>query len=179
MGVLMRNKNHLVKIFAIALMLAACGSDRNKTNILDAADIYNAHPEVFAEILRSRPEPVLEFTRIPARDPRLETTQNKKLIARLRKSFPIEHIDFYPRSKSGRDEVDVVINRYGQNTKWTVVSIVYLSKPLSPPSEGSNMELFDQCDRQSFEWLEQNKKNGPASVFCRINSEWYAYQKIG
>ncbi|NNL88753.1 MAG: hypothetical protein HKP25_06755 [Marinicaulis sp.] len=175
----MQKQIHLISILAISLMLVACDSKKIKPNLLDAADIYNAHPEAFAEIVLSRPKPLLEFTRIPARDPMLETTQNTKLIARLRKNFPIEHIDFYPRSRSGRDEIDVVIKRYGQNTEWTVVSVIYLSKPLSPPSEGSNMELFDKCDHRSVDWLEKNKKKGPALVFCQINSEWYAYQKIG
>lgn len=175
----MRQALLLISIIGIQLLLNACSPERAQPNILDAATIYNTQPAAFAEITLSHPGPIVEFTRIPARDPAKETSANKAILKRLRKSFPVEYIDFYPRSAAGRDEIDVVIKRYGINAEWTVVSIVYLSKPLSPPANDSNMALFDQCDERSLEWLETNKQNGAASVFCQINEEWYAFQKVG
>ncbi len=166
-------------IFLTALLLAGCDSKNDKPDILDAAAIYTEQSDSFVDILLSYPAPFTEFTRIPARDPAKEVLTNKRFITRLRKTIPVEFIDFFPRSEAGRDEIDVVIKRYSANNYWTVVSLIYLSKPLSPASDEPNKALFDKCDDRSTAWLELNKEQGPVTAICRINEHWYAVQKIG
>ena len=175
----MRQSRFLMLIIGTLIWINSCAPEGGRPNILDAARIYNSQPDAFAEIILTHPGSITEFTRIPARDPAKETSANKLLLKRLRKAFPVEFIDFYPRSASGRDEINVVIKRYGLNSEWTVVSVIYLSAPLFPPEKDSNNALFDQCDDRSLEWLKNNAKNGPVSVFCQINENWYAFQKVG
>lgn len=164
-------------IIILLLCVSAC-SGGNNPNILDAAATYKDNTGAFADILASYPGPYKDFTRIPARDPAKETPADNRFLKQLRKTFPVEFIDFFPRSGAGRDEVNVVIKRYGMNTRWTIVSLVYLSEPLAQPEAGSNMTLFDDCDTRSLDWIETHKTNGSISVFCRIDRNWYAFQQV-
>ena len=168
-----------VLIAGMHMGLGACSLEGSRPTILDAAAIYRAQPELFAEILDAQRGRLSEFTRIPARDPAKETAANKALLKRLRKDMPVEFIDFFPRSASGRDEVSVVIKRYGITADWTVVGVVYMSIPLSAPQGQSNDRLFDNCDSRVLEWTDEKSKSGSVSVFCRLNTNWYAFQKVG
>ncbi len=161
-----------------AFMAAGCGSGGDDPNILDAAAIYEANSKVFASIRISYPGPFREFTRIPARNPANETRKDNAFIKQLRKDFPVEFIDFLPLADTGKDEIDVVIKRYGIDARWTVVSLVYSEIPLPPPGKGSNAALFDTCDERALEWFEKDHDTGIISAFCKINEYWYAYQSI-
>ena len=168
-----------VKLAISSLLLGAGAcSGGNNPNILDAAEIYKDNTGAFADILSSYPGPHKDFTRIPARDPAKETPADNQFLKQLRKTFPVEFIDFFPRSGAGTDEVNVVIKRYGINTRWTIVSLVYFSKPLAQPEAGSKMALFDECDARSLDWIETNKTNGSVSVFCHVDRNWYAFQQV-
>lgn len=161
------------------MTLVACDSTNDRLSILDAAALYENQTDAFVEIVLSYPAPFTEFTRIPARDPSNETAANERFIKRLRKKIPIESIDFFPRSEGGRDEINIVLRRYSTNDYWTIVSVIYISKPLLPPDREENKALFDKCDDRSLEWLERNKATGPVTAICRIKEHWYAVQKIG
>ena len=175
----MRRIHSSLLITGALLGLGACSFEGSRPTILDAAEIYRAQPESFAEILDAQQRPVAEFTRIPARDPAKATATNKALLKRLRKDMPVEFIDFFPRSAAGRDEVSVVIKRYGINADWTVVGVVYMSIPLNSRGGQSNDRLFDNCDSRVLEWIDESAKRGPVSAFCRLNTNWYAFQKVG
>ena len=175
-------KSHLVVRLALSgllLFVSACEAGGKNPNILDAAAIYQNNTGAFADILSSYPGPHRDFTRIPARDPAKETPADKNFLKQLRKDFPVEFIDFFPRSGAGTDEVTVVIKRYGMNTRWTVVSLTYFSQPLAQPDAGSNIALFDDCDGRSLDFLEARKESGSVSVFCRVDRNWYAFQQVG
>ena len=163
----------------LALLVGACSAEGDQPDILDAAEIFAANPDAFAEILLTYPRPLTEFTRIPARDPAKETVGNTRFLNRLRKTMPVEFIDFFPRSAEGRDEVNVVLNRYTAQDDWVVVSLIYISKPLGSPNAGENKALFDRCDERSLTWLSENRANGSATAICQLNNNWYAVQKIG
>ncbi len=161
-----------------ALLAAGCSSEGDGPNILDAAAIYEANPDAFASIRSRYPGPFREFTRVPARDPAKEIRKDKLFLKRLRENFPVEFIDFLPLADTGKDEIDVVIKRYGMDARWTVVSLVYSEIPLPPPDEGSNAALFDTCDERALEWFEKDHDTGAVSAFCQINEYWYAYQSV-
>jgi hypothetical protein len=161
-----------------ALLTAGCGSGGEDPNILDAAAIYEANSAALASIRENYPGPFRDFARVPARNPANETREDKMFIKQLRKDFPVEFIDFLPMGETGKDEIDVVIKRYGADAIWTVVSLVYTEIPLPSPEEGSNVALFDKCDQRSLEWLEMDHDPGVVSAFCRINEYWYAYQSV-
>jgi len=161
-----------------AVLIAGCDTGDTGMNILDAAAIYEANPEAFASIRENYPGPYRGFTRVPARDPAKQTRQDTIFIKKLRKHFPVEFIDFLPLADTGKDEIDVVIDRYGANTSWTVISLVYSELSLPPADDDPNVALFDKCDQRSLEWLEMNVASGRISVSCRINDYWYAYQSV-
>ena len=169
----------LVALATLAFSISACSGEEEGPNILDAAMIYNDNKEAFAEVILTYPGPFFDFTRIPSRDPSNLLSGEKKFLKRLREKIPVEFIDFFPRSQSGLREVDVVIKRYGINSVYTVVSVVYFSEPLGTPKEGSNIMLYESCDDRSLEWIEAQKDKGSVTVFCKLNSNWYAMQKVG
>ncbi len=161
-----------------AVLIAGCDTGDKGLNILDAAAVYEANPEAFASIRENYPGPYRDFMRVPARDPAKQTRQDTIFFKKLRKHFPVEFIDFFPLAGSGRDEIDVVLERYGANTSWTVISLVYSELSLPPAEDDPNVALFDKCDQRALEWLEANDATGPISVSCRINDYWYAYQSV-
>jgi hypothetical protein len=161
-----------------ALMTAGCDTGDKGRNILDAAAIYEANPETFASIRRKYPGPYRDFVRVPARDPGKATREGTLFIKQLRKNFPVEFVDFFPLAGTGNDEIDVVIERYGANTSWTVISLVYSELQLTPADDQPNMALFDKCDHRSLDWLEAHRGTGRISVSCRINDYWYAFQSV-
>ena len=178
---------HILKInFGIYIIAAttlilcsACDYDTRGTNILDAASLYAENMEEFSNIISSYPLPIAEFTRIPSRDPAKESEINRQFLKKLRKKISIEHIDFFPRSNSGTDEINVVIGRFGANAEWTVISLIYVSRPLSPQNLKRNMALFDKCDQRSIDWIEAYSGSRPIYVFCQVDEKWYAHQKVG
>ncbi len=161
-----------------ALLTIGCDTGDTGRNILDAAAIYEANPQAFATIRQSYPGPYRDFVRVPARNPANATREGALFIKQLRKDFPVEFVDFFPLAGAGKDEIDVVIERYGANTSWTVISLVYSELQLTPANDGSNVALFDKCDERSLEWLEAHHGTEPISVSCRINDYWYAYQSV-
>lgn len=182
----LRNPEALVKhsahtrliALSLCVFMAACSAQDDETDILDAAALYGAHPDAFVEILLSYPGPFTEFTRIPARNSANERDANTRFLKNLRKTMPVEFIDFFPRSPGGRDEINVMIKRYAARDDWVAVSIIYLSKPLSAPNEGENKALFERCDERSLTWLGANKDLGPATAICQLDENWYAVQKV-
>lgn len=167
--------------FAVCCLAAAvvgCSADTEKLNILDAAEIYQTNPLLFATVRGDYPGPFTEFTRIPARDPAKQTRRDDAFIKSLRKQFPVEFIDFLPLSDTSKDEIDVVLKRYNHGDDYIVVSLVYSEIELPPPSEKPNIALFDQCDERALEWFEKDHDDGLVSAFCRINQFWYAYQSV-
>ncbi len=160
------------------LLTAGCGPSAEDPNILDAAAVYEANSATFAAIRDTYPGPFREFTRNPARNPANENRKDKLFLKQLREDFPVEFIDFLPLANTGKDEIDVVIKRYGMDARWTVVSLVYSEIPLPPPEKGSNAALFDTCDHRALEWFEKDHNAGAVSAFCQINEYWYAYQSV-
>lgn len=158
------------------LSLSACGAG-DEPDILDAAAIYVANPEVFASIRTAYPGPFQDFNRVPARDPSLETDEEKRFIKELRKTIPLEFIDFFPVGDTGADEIDVVLKRYGVNTNFTTVSVIYMGVELPARTDG-NKALFDSCDERAIEWFERDHAEGTVTALCRITENWYAYQKV-
>lgn len=162
-----------------ALILAACAGDQTpKTNILDAAAIYEANADVFADLRTRYPGPFEGFTRLPDRDPAKVTPQMENYLAALRQRIPLEYIDFFPLGNSGKDEIDVILHRYGMDTDWTVVSLVYSGIPLPPAEDGKGIRIFDRCDGRSMEWLQAARDTDAVAAFCRLDEFWYAYQRI-
>lgn len=163
----------------LALFLSACSALDDQPDILDAAAMYTANPDAFIDILLTYPRPFTEFTRIPARDAAKETAANTRFLKRLRKTMPVEYIDFFPRSAGGRDEINIMIKRYIAQDDWINVSLIYLSDPLSAPDAGENKALFDACDQRSVQWLNERGGPAPATAICKVSEHWYAAQRIG
>ncbi|GJL96036.1 MAG: hypothetical protein DHS20C05_24410 [Hyphococcus sp.] len=162
-----------------ALLTVSCG-EKNLT-ILDAAALYEAQPEVFTSVRDRYPGPFSDFSRVPHRDPSKETRHEKEFLKELRQNIPVEFIDFFPMGETGRDEIDIIIKRYGlNNSDWTEVKIVYVGIPLPQPEEGTGLAVFNACDARALEWFEQEHEAALTriSAFCRINDYWYAYQSV-
>lgn len=162
---------------AAGLTIAACAGG-DEIDIVDAAAIYNANQVSLDAIRDYYPGPYNDFMRVPARNPAKETRKGKELIARLRNSMPVEFIDFFPMGDTGKDEINVMLKRYGGNAKWTVVSLVYSEVPLPPPTPGAGIALYDACDVRAREWFAMDHGRMSVSAFCRINERWYAYQRV-
>lgn len=161
----------------VAASIAGCGAGEDM-DILDAAALYEVNQNTFDGIRDYYPGPYNGFSRVPARDPAKETRKGKQLIEKLRASFSVEFIDFFPMGDTGKDEMNVMLKRYGSSAKWTIVSLIYAEVPLPPPTPGAGIALFDACDTRALEWFEQDHGEISASAFCRINEHWYAYQKV-
>jgi|GEM_PF-1558061 len=146
--------------------------------ILDAAAIYESNQDIIMSIRGLYPGPFEGFFRVPNRDPTKQTRENKAFVKQLRQHFPLEYIDFFPMGDTKRDEIDVVLTKFGANTRWSLVSLVYTGIPLPQPEEGANMAVFDACDQRSIEWLDLNTGRKRAEVFCQLNENWYAYQRF-
>lgn len=164
---------------ASAISLLGCGAENANLNILDAASIYESNRASFRDIRTNYPGPFAEFTRIPARDPSKSTRQGKALLEALRKDFPVEFIDFFPQSNTGKNEINVILTRYGANAEWTIISLVYSNVPLPPPDSDRNMALFDRCDQRALDWFEKDHGEGSVSAFCQVDAYWYAFQQVG
>ncbi len=179
----MVNKSLAILAAASAMALSSgCGGGlgevgNKQLTILDAAAAYEANSELIHSIRGFYPGPFDDFFRVPDRNPALQTRENKAFIEKLRQQFPVEYIDFFPMGDTKRDEIDVVMTKYGANTRWSLVSLVYVGVPLPQPEEGANMAVFDSCDQRSTEWLEENSGTKRAEVFCQLSEKWYAYQR--
>ena len=149
-----------------------------KMTVLDAAAAYEANRELIHSIRGFYPGPFDGFFRVPDRNPAKQTTENKAFIEKLRQQFPVEYIDFFPMGDTKRDEIDVVLTKYGANTNWSLVSLVYVGVPLPQPEEGSNMAVYDTCDQRATEWLADNSGPKRVEVFCQLSENWYAYQRF-
>lgn len=162
-----------------ALFLAGCGGEpETRHDILDAAAIYADHRGALSTIRAAYPGPYADFNRIPARDPAAEEAADRDFLAHLRQDFPIVHIDFFPIADTGHDEINVVLWRENDGRKWRTVSLVYFSMPMELAAGGERMTSFDRCDDRAAAWVEQAAASGSASVFCRLDDHWQAYQKV-
>lgn len=164
-------------VLAEIIALSACAGEGD-FDILDAATVYDANQQKLDVIREYYPGPYNDFMRVPARDPAKETRKGRELIGRLRQSMPVEFIDFFPMGDTGKDEINVMLKRYGGNARWTVVSLVYSEVPLPPPTPGAGIALFDGCDARAREWFAMDRGGAGVSAFCRLNERWYAYQKV-
>lgn len=173
----MRERLFIILNMFAAAMLTGCGGSEDM-NILDAAAIYEANQPVIETIREDFPGPYADFVRVPARDPAKETVRGQVLLARLRQSFPVEFVDFFPIGNTGQDEINVVLKRYGGGDRWTVVSLVYAGRPIQVSSENPDIKLFDACDARAARWFEEDHGDRDVAAFCRINENWYAYQKV-
>ena len=173
----MREKLFTALNMFAAAMLVGCGAGEDM-DILDAAAIYQANRPAIETIREDFPGPYTEFVRVPARDPAKETVRGKVLLARLRQSFPVEFVDFFPAGNTGEDEINIILKRYGGSARWTVVSLVYVEAPLQAPPPGSGVAIFNACDTRASRWFEQDHGDLDVAAFCRIDGRWYAYQKV-
>ena len=180
----MTNRSQLNIVLALCASFLAAACDRGpyageKITILDAVEIYNANTDVFAGVRQSYPGPFLEFSRVPDRDPAKVTPAQRGFIKQLRKQFPVEFIDLYPMGDAEKDQIDVVLQRYGATSRWTVVSLIYVDIPLPAADAKSGTAVFNTCDNAVIGWLEFQSESGRAAAFCRISKHWYAHQRIG
>ncbi|MHA7872890.1 MAG: hypothetical protein ACX939_11115 [Hyphococcus sp.] len=167
-----------LSVISLATLAAGCGDGDDDLTILDAADIYRSNQAVFASIRIAYPGPYTEFTRLPARDPAKQTRGEALFLKSLRESFPVEFVDFLPLSEAGKDEIDVVLTRYGLNADYTMVSIVYSDIALAAPASDPNAAVFEACDARALDWFDKDRGESPVSVFCRLDDNWYAYQRV-
>lgn len=159
--------------------LAACGGGEKPRTVLDAAALYAAHSAVFDSIRGAYPGPYREFTRLPARDPAAETQDAKAFIKALRRTVPIDYVDFFPLGEGLGDELDVVLNRYADGDAYHTISLIYFSTPMTLSEDAPNMRMFETCDARALDWLENATHDpGPVAVFCRLNEDWSAYQRV-
>ena len=173
-------KSHLiVAVICTVFSVVGCSSEQNKgMTLLDAAALYEANPAAFGSVRASYPGPFTKFSRVPARDPAKATAEEKRFVKTLRQIFSFEYIDFFPYGDTGKDEIDVILARYGIDADWTVVSVVYSGIPLPIPEEGLGIGMFDVCDQRAIDWFEADHEPGPVSAFCKINESWYAHQVV-
>lgn len=173
-------RRRLLSAFALLAavgLVAGCSSGEDM-NILDAAALYEANEDALNSIRDSYPGPYTEFMRVPARDPAKETRKGKEFIEGLRRSIPVEFVDFFPTSGLGKDEINIMLKRYGGADKWTIISLIYSDMPMGTPPQGSGAAVFDACDMRALEWVGQGRANTKAAAFCKINDNWYAYQQV-
>ena len=170
----------LASLCVAGLMGCSASGGGESANILDAAAIYEANSETFAFIRETYPGPFTGFGRVPARRPSDQTREDKIFFQEVRKAFAVEFIDFFPLGDTGRDEIDVVLKRYGLETNWTVISLVYSGIPLPQPEDGLKIAVFDKCDQRALDWFEMDHGDTTKSIsaFCRINEYWYAHQIV-
>ncbi|MEO1135793.1 MAG: hypothetical protein AAFW68_04160 [Pseudomonadota bacterium] len=164
--------------FAIAFFAmvfsASCGKERNQFTILDAAAVYESDRAVFASIRTVYPGPYQDFTRIPNRNPEEETRFDRDFFRQLRDQIPVEFIDFFPIGSTGADEINVVLKRYQHGDTWNTVSLIYFGMELTLSDEHGDMRMFKDCDEKALAWVE----TPPRAAFCRLNSNWYAFQRV-
>lgn len=177
MQIIQRGIAKTAALFA-GLACISCAQEKPLT-VLDAASIYEDNQAAFASIRAAYPGPFTGFDRLPARDPADETQAGKIFIANLRDDFPLEYIDFFPLGDTGKDEIDVILARYGLSAEWTIVSLVYSEITLPEPDPEKKVGLFDACDQRSLDWLAETVDEDGAAVFCKLNEYWYAYQSVG
>lgn len=163
-------------LVAVAAALFGCAQEEGMT-ILDAAAAYETNQSLIEGIRSQYPGPYTEFRRVPARNPADATQEGEALLKRLRTSFPVEFIDFLPLGNTGKDEVDIILKRFSASGKWTTVSLVFSELPIPAPNPGNGIAVFDACDERALAWFEQDRDGVNLSAFCRINENWYAYQK--
>ncbi len=161
-----------------ALFLGACGKSASGPDLVDAAALYAANKGLFQSIRAAYPGPYYEFTRIPARDPADATKSDKAFLSSIRNDLPVEFIDFFPIGNSGQDEIDVVLWRYETKGQWNTVSLVYFSEPMTFAAERQSVYGFESCGDEVRNWLNNHDGDGAASVFCRIDDNWHAYQQV-
>lgn len=173
-----RTRLHIFVCWLIASFAAGCdGVSEERLTILDAADIYSNNRASFASIRAMYPGPFHEFARAPARIPEEQTDAENAFLENLRKSFPLEFIDMFPLADTGRDEIDVILQRYQENGRWIVISLVYSGIELPEPEAGANTLLFSRCDQQVQEAMNA-LRSAPSSGFCRLTQHWYASQRV-
>ncbi len=159
-------------------LAAACGEKPEARTLLDAAEIYAEHEMLFESIRGAYPGPYETFTRIPPRDPADETRESREFMKALEKSIPVDYVDFFPIGEDMGDELDVVLNRYGEGDEWRTISIIYFSAPMDFVDSHPNVRMFETCDQRALDWLEGAHEPGPYAAFCRINESWHAYQRV-
>lgn len=164
--------------FAVTLVIAAfcasCGPARDPFTILDAAAIYEADRAVFTSIRTVYPGPYQDFTRIPSRDPEEETAFDRDFFSQLQDQIPVEFVDFFPIGDTGADEINVVLKRYQRGDTWNTVSLIYFGMELTLSDEHGDMRMFETCDEETLAWLETPSH----AAFCRLNANWYAFQRV-
>ena len=160
------------------LALAACGKGDPQPNILDAAAVFEANKAVLGSIRAAYPGPYSEFDRMPARDPADDNDMDRAFLSVLREDIPVEFIDFFPIGDTGKDEIDVVLWRYQSGDNWNTVNLIYFSTPMTLSGEHQHMRAFDICDESAVAWLQEKSTEGSASVFCRLDDHWQAFQRV-
>lgn len=166
--------------FSLLLVTASCG-DKEKTHaytLIDAAEIFNSRGGALSSIRAFYPGPYEGFTRIPARDPAEASRLDTDFINLLREDIPVEFVDFFPIGNTGKDEVNVILWRYQTGDTWNTVSLVWFGMPMTLADDQENIQSFESCDQKAVDWLESRRKEGRASVFCRLDDNWHAYQKM-
>ena len=165
-------------VVCAALLAAACGGEGKPRSLLDAAAIYGQDEAVFESIRGAYPGPDRDFTRVPPRDPAEDTADKRAFIKTLRKRIPLDYIDFFPIGDTGGDELNIILNRFSQGDNWHTVSVVFFSSPLVLSDEFPYLKLFERCSDDAVRWLDAYAEKGTRAVFCRLNSNWYAYQQV-
>ena len=84
----------------------------------------------------------------------------------------------FPYGKTGEDEIDVILQRYGVDGDWTVVSLIYAGAPLRQPKHGVGVAVFEKCDDRALSWIDGVHRTQTVAAFCRVDRNWYAFQSV-
>lgn len=159
-------------------MVVACWPLERQRDILDAARIYKEAPEAFERVREMFPGPFTDARRIPAFDEADNRPKDIKFLKDLKRSIPAEIIQVYTWGEDGPDVIRVVVGAYGIAVSGSTVALVYFEDFPGESMVQQGVDVFDSCDAQALQALQQAGEIGHADVYCRINANWYAYQSV-
>ena len=166
------------KILAILSLALASGCAPQTHSILDAAGVFRTNQAVFSSIRATYPGPYDGFMRIPARDPADEKPRDTSFLQLVREDIPVAFLDFFPIEDADADEIDVVLWRELTNDRLTTTSLIYFSRDMTLDDAHEHMRVFDVCNQEVADWIDETKAEGPTAAFCKVSTRWYAYQRV-
>lgn len=168
----------LCSLPVVLLLLSACDPFGEQLDVVDAARLYEENLEVFERIRARYPGPFDGWRRIPAFEESENRPEDIAFLEEIQRSLPVEILSLHPWGPGGSDVIEVVVGTYGIAVSGSVVSIKYYESFDRDSIVQRGVEVFDQCDERSINWLDMANKIGYADVYCRLTDNWYAYQSV-